>query len=223
MAAVSKTRGADMATAAAIDPRQELAALEDELAKVAGDLARRALAAAAGGTGLDGALDRLHREKGRLEAKIEAIKGFAGSEAAARLDADIADRLVQRDADGRRLLELHSARIERMERIVVHFRAIMDEVPALHSETAEMRGLWNSHVNERTESRTMDRYAGIHRSLFDSQIRDYLEANGKALLREQPTGADRVRAGWDMSEFLADNEPEFLKQLKREFPKLGED
>lgn len=161
-----------MATAAIIDPRDNKAEIERELARVQAEKSAVALAPA---NVAPGRLERLCREEAALEARLAAIEEFESSPASVALDAQKRQAEERRAADGKEyasLLRSCPSLAKAGDDAIGAFARAFSEILERSRRALELRLRW---VGGKSERQTEDRVRLIHSQLSDRLIFDWVE------------------------------------------------
>lgn len=208
-----------------VDPREELAEIESRLARTKAEHSRLALAAI-GRPEFIGDLDRLVREINRDTAQIEAIKNFAGSEAADRLDQQKRDAEARRQSDA----AAFAACLEKANDLAkviesgLPFDQIGELIAQMHDQLGEACSLWLGQVDEKNEIRTANRSDNIRQMLGTSgagnnPVVAYLEvaAYRQNLIQTAPPTISMFPPGRTLFDVVSARTSQALEQSTREF------
>ncbi len=214
-----------------VDPRDELAGLEADLAKAKEEHSRAAIAAVSQPE-LNGNVDRLHRNVVRLSTQVDAIKELADSPAAARMvEAKRAERL-RRNGDGEAFVNclLKATEIAKTIDTDLRFSLLGPAIAQLQDNLAETRSLWLGWVNEQSDVRTANRSDNIRQMLGASgagtdPIAMWLEvaAYRANMTPEAPTAMvmSMFPPGTMLCDVVTARAQQALKHAPHEFPELG--
>lgn len=215
--------------ATSVDPREELAEIESRLARTKAEHSRLALAAI-GRPEFIGDLDRLVREINRDTAQIEAIKSFAGSDAADRLDEQKREEEARRDRDGQAFADC-LARADALAVVIesrIPFNELGASITELHDHLGEACSLWLGQVDEKSDVRTVNRSDNIRSMLGTSgagsnPVAAYLEvlAYRQNLTQTAPAAVSMFPPGKTLFDVVSARTKQAMEQATREFPNLG--